>query len=93
MSVVTPKYCVTMDSGVEGAIAVRLENNQEIKFTHCRHGLYYFDTTNASPVEMPQDKITNNKTINKYRRSVPGYSFVSTVAANKKYLPGAKLEE
>ena len=45
MSVVTSKYRMTMDSGVEDAIIVHLERNQDIKFTLCGHGLYCFETT------------------------------------------------
>ena len=56
-----------MDSGVEDAIVVHLENNQGIKFTCCGHELYYFDTTNAIPVDMTTDNITKNETINKYK--------------------------
>ena len=74
-----------MDSGVKDAIVVHLENNQEIKFTCCGHGLYYFDIANSSRMETPKDKVTENKTIDKYKRSVTSYSFLSTVAANKEY--------
>ena len=52
-----------MESRVKYMIIVNLENNQEIKFTRCGHVIYYFDTTNAIPVETPKDKITNNETI------------------------------
>ena len=72
-----------MDSGVKDVIVVHLENNQEIKFTHFVHGLYYFDTANAIPVETPKDKITDNEKIDKPKRSVTGYSFFSTVSSNE----------
>ena len=83
MSVVASKYCVNMDSGVKDAIVVQLENNQEIKFTCCSHGLYYFDIANAIPVDIHQDKITENKTIDRSKISFTSYSFVSTIYANK----------
>ena len=72
-----------MDSGFEDAIVIHLENNQEIKFTCCVHGIYYFDTTNSSPVETPQENIPQMETIDEFKSSVTSYSFVSTVAANK----------
>ena len=93
MSVVTYKYHLTMDSGNKYAIVVHLENNQEIKVTCYIHGLFYFDTTNASTMETPKDNITDNKAIEKSKISVTGYSFVSTVATNKEYLPNEKLKE
>ena len=61
MSVGTSKYRVTVDSGFEDVIVVHLENNQEIKFTRFSHGLYCFDTPNASPVEIPKYNITENE--------------------------------
>ena len=54
MSVITSKYRVSMDSGVKDEIIVHLENNQEIKFTSCGHGIYYFDIVNYSPMDMPR---------------------------------------
>ena len=72
-----------MDSGVKSVIAVHLEKNQEIRFTRCVHGLYYFYTAIFSPMKTPEDNITNNETIDEYKSSVNGYSFVSTVATHK----------
>ena len=72
VSVVTSKYCVTMHIGVEDAIIVHLENNQEIKFTCFGHGLYYFDTTKFSPMETPHNKITDNDKIDKSKSSATG---------------------
>ena len=58
---------------VEDAIVVHLENNQRIKFTHCGHGLYWFDTANDNPVETPKYKITKNRNIYKSKSSITGY--------------------
>ena len=44
-------------------------------------------------METPKDNITDNKAIEKSKISVTGYSFVSTVATNKEYLPNEKLKE
>ena len=85
MSVVTSQYCVTMDSWVKDAIIVHLENNQEIKFTRCGNGLYYFDTSSARPLDIPQYKNTIDKTIYKSKNSIIAYLFVSNVATNKEY--------
>ena len=83
---------MTTDSGVEDTIVVHLGKNQEIKFTRCGHLLYYFDTTNASPVETPQDNITDSETIDKSKSSATSYSVVSTVATNKEYFTRRKIE-
>ena len=54
MSIFTSKYCVTIDSKVEDAIVMHLVINQNIKFTQCGNGLYYFDTTDIGQVKTPQ---------------------------------------
>ena len=59
-----------MYSRVKDRIAVHLENNQEIRFTCCGHGVYYFGTANTSAVETPQDNVIDNKTIDKSKISV-----------------------
>ena len=73
-------------------IVVHLENNQEIKFTRCVHGLYYFVNANTRLMDMPKHKITNNETIDKYKISDTRYSFVSTVASNKEYFTQQEIE-
>ena len=40
MSVVTSKYCVTMENGGKDVIVIHSENNQEIKPNRYGHGLY-----------------------------------------------------
>ena len=85
MSIVAYKYCMTVDSRVEDAIVAHLENNQEIKFTCCVHGFYYFGTATVSPADTPHGKITDNETIDKSENSVTSYSFFSTVVSNKEY--------
>ena len=92
MSILTYKHRITINGGVKQAIVVYLENDQKIKFTRWGHWLYYFDTTNASPAEMPQYKITENKTIDKSKSSVAGYSFFCTVASSKEYFTQHKVE-
>ena len=72
-----------MDRRVEDAILVHWENNQKIKFTHCGHGIYYFDNTNVRHMNTPHNRITEDEIINKSKISVTGYSFVFTVATNK----------
>ena len=52
----------------------------------------YFDTANASPVETPEDKITNNEKIDKSKSSVTGYLFVSTIDTNKEHFTQQKTE-
>ena len=83
---------MTIDIGFKDAIAVHLKKNQEIKLTCCGHRLYYFDTANDSPVEIPKYKITDNETIDKSKISVTGYSFVSNVASNKECFTQRKIE-
>ena len=92
MSIVTSKYRLTMDSLVEDAILIHLQNDQEIKFTCCGHGLYYFDTANTIHVEMSKYNIIDNETIDKYKISATGYSFFSTVSINKKIFAQRKIE-
>ena len=92
MSVFKSKYCVTMDSRVQDAITVKQENNQEIKFTHCNHVLYKFDTAKNIPVYTSKDKTTTNESIDISKSSVTGYSFVSTVSANKEHFTQQKTE-
>ena len=91
MSIVTSKYRLTMDSLVEDAILVHLQNDQEIKFTCCGHGLYYFDTANTIHVEMSKYNIIDNETIDKYKISATGYSFSPLFPSTKRYLLNAKL--
>ena len=83
--IVTYKYRVTIDIGVEDAIVVQLEKNQGIKFTCCGHGLHDFNAAKSSPTETHKDNITENETIDKFKSSFTGYSFFYTVAANKEY--------
>ena len=72
-----------MDIRVKYEIVIHLEKNQEIKFTHFGHGVYYFDVAKSIPMETPKYKITDNETIDKFKRSVTGYSFVSIISSNK----------
>ena len=67
MSAVTSKYHVTMDSIVEDAIVIHFGSNQNIKFTRCGNGQYYFDTVNILHMETPQYDITDDEQTDKYK--------------------------
>ena len=84
---------MNIDSGVKDTFIVHLENNQETKLTSCGHGIYYFDTANASPVETPQDKITDNEKLINIKSLLPATHFSPLLPPIKNILPDAKLKE
>ena len=86
LSAVASKYRTVMDSHVEDAILVFVDQTV-LRFRACGQGLYYFNFVKDSPI--PIDDINNSKTILPYK---PFYSFFSTVSSNKEYFTRAEIE-
>jgi len=69
-----PGCRLTMDTEVEKAIIINMENGNELKFVECANGLYYYDTTNFN----------NKNTINHYTNFDNYNFFINSVVNNKK---------
>ena len=69
-----PGCRLTMDTEVEKAIVINMENGNELKFVECANGLYYYDTTNFN----------NKNTINHYSNFDNYNFFINSVVNNKK---------
>ena len=53
----------------------------------------YFDTANASPVETPEDKITNNEKLINLKAALPATYLYPLLIPIKNILPNKKLKE
>jgi len=77
MSVVAgiPGVRIVMDSEIEKAITVFLDEDQSIKFQECSDGLYYYDTNSFNK---------NNDSVSDYTDLVSYNFFINSVTNNKK---------
>ncbi len=86
LSAVASKYRTVMDSHVDDAILVFIDQ-AVLRFRACGHGLYYFDFVKDSPT--PIHDLNKSKPILPYK---PFYSFFSTVSSNKEYFTRGEIE-
>jgi hypothetical protein len=71
-----PGIRITMDTEVERAIHVHVDDNKVLKFNECDDGLYYYDVS------------TSNFT----KPLVNNYSFLSTVTSNKRFFTAREVQ-